>query len=215
MPAGKPNTTKLKQAFHHRRVAAGALAPPTFLALLTIITLSSCAEDKKTGKQKAVPDEEAATATARPDTEPAEDEDDNATSSFSILGQLHKDTVLKRIRLPRYDKDFTPRSLLSADTMQVINGDIIEAEHVSMELYHPDGSLKARTKMRRAIYREDDSTLEAREAIFIHGPGFKASGSGLVYDTITGRGFVLGPASTLFQIKEETPLEKPSPEVSN
>ena len=85
--------------------------------------------------------------------------------------------------------------------MEVIGGETIEARDVSLELYDQDGSVQARTKVRRAIYQENDAILKAEEAIYISGEDFKASGTGMVYDINTGQGFITGPASSLFYLK--------------
>lgn len=189
------------------------------------ISLASCSDDRQATENKQNPpdknppasspnNEMVQTTTAETDT--LEQNDKKTKSSFSILEHLHKDTVMKRIRLPRYDENFTPLSLLSADKMEVIGGRQIKADGVSVELYNPDGSTKARTKMRHAHYKEDTATLEAKEAVYIKGEGFQASGAGLVFDLETRRGFVLGPASTRFQIKPPNPSKdtkqaKPDP----
>jgi hypothetical protein len=122
-------------------------------------------------------------------------------SKIALLGQLHNDTILRQVRLPRYDENFNPLSLLHAERMEVIAGQTIEARDVSLELYNQDGSVQARTKVRRAIYHENDAILKAEEAIYISGEDFKASGSGMVYDINTGQGFIVGPASSLFYLK--------------
>jgi len=192
--------------------------------VITGISSVSCSDDKKTTDNKQSPAgnnslEASPNTKDSPDTKKAQattpvnpntlGQDGKKTkSSFSILDRIHKDTVLKRIRLPRYDKNFIPLSLLSAEKMEVIGGQQIRADGVSVELYNPDGSIKARTKMRHAHYKEDTATLEAKEAIYIDGEGFKASGSGLVFDLETRRGFVLGPASTIFQIKQPNPAKE-------
>ena len=129
-------------------------------------------------------------------------------SKIALLGQLHNDTILRQVRLPRYDENFNPLSLLHAERMEVIAGQTIEARDVSLELYNQDGSVQARTKVRRAIYHENDAILKAEEAIYISGEDFKASGSGMVYDINTGQGFIVGPASSLFYLKA---LEAPDP----
>lgn len=69
--------------------------------------------------------------------------------------------------------------------------------------------------MRHAIYNQKDSTLRAREAVFIQGKNYLASGTGLIFDWKTERGFLLGSASTLFHTnKPDTSSAmqlKPSP----
>lgn len=183
---------------------------PLSCIVIASIGLASCTEDKKANVKKTGKNKQSNSKknSKKRSLDTQEQGDKKAQASFSILEQLHKDTILRRVRLPRYDKDFTPLSLLTAETMKVIDGETIDAEHVSMELYNPDGSIKARTKMRHAIYKENTATLEAKEAIYIDGPNFKISGSGMVYDFENERGFVLGRGSTLFQIKQPKPADE-------
>jgi len=183
---------------------------PLSCVVIASICLASCTEDKKTRSKKTGKNKQSTSIKNSEKSPPDVQEQSNkkTKSSFSILEQLHNDTVLRRVRLPRYDKDFTPLSLLTAETMKVIDGETIDAEHVSMELYNPDGSIKARTKMRHAIYKENTDTLEAKEAIYIDGSNFKISGSGMVYDFENERGFVLGRGSTLFQLKQPKPSDQ-------
>ena len=167
--------------------------------------LHSCSEDKtanmpnkppkkelvKTPKTKKTPDKPAAQK---------DQQDSNKKSNIVLLNQLHKDTVLREVRLPRYDENFNPLSQLNAERMQVIDGNTIEAHDVSMDLYDRDGSVKANTKVRQAIYTEENAILRAQEAIYIRGVNFKISGTGMVYEINTGQGFITGPASSLFLI---------------
>ena len=128
-------------------------------------------------------------------------------SSLSLLGQMHSDTVLRQVRLPRYDENFKPLSLLHADRMEIIKGNTVEARDVSLELYDENGDIQARTKVKRATYKENDAILKAEEAIYISGKDFQTSGAGMVYDINTGQGFIIGPAASLFYLKS-----KPVPE---
>ncbi len=131
----------------------------------------------------------------------SEEKDAKKKSNIALLGQLHNDTILRQVRLPRYDENFNPLSLLHAERMEVLGGETIEARDVSLELYNLDGSVQAHTKVRRAIYQEKEAILKAEEAIYISGKDFKASGTGMVYDINTGQGFIVGPASSSFYLK--------------
>ncbi len=128
-------------------------------------------------------------------------------SSLSLLGQMHSDTVLRQVRIPRYDENFKPLSLLHADRMEVINGNTVDARDVTLELYADNGEIQASTKVKRATYKENDAILNAEEAIYISGKDFQTSGAGMVYDINTGQGFIIGPAASLFHLKS-----KPVPE---
>lgn len=139
------------------------------------------------------------TAAEKPAPKPGNEQAAKAKPAFPTLDILPEGSILRRVRLPRYDKDFNPTSLLSADKLTVLDRARIEGEGINIELYGKDGSVQAQTKMRHAIYNQTDSSLRATEAIYIKGKNYLASGTGLIFDWTTKRGFLLGPASTLFQ----------------
>ena len=181
---------------------------PTALLLgfaIATTLLLACSDDKTASKPNESPKKE---LVKNPKTKKTADkssaqkgkEDGNKKSGIVLLDQLHKDTVLRQVRLPRYDENFNPLSQLNAERMQVIDGNTIEAHDVSMDLYDRDGSVKANTKVRQAIYTEENAILRAQEAIYISGVNFKISGTGMVYEINTGQGFITGPASSLFLI---------------
>ena len=172
------------------------------------ILLTACTDDKKAKNLQAKElqtkerqESEKTKKSVRDLAISSEEKDAKKKSNIALLGQLHNDTILRQVRLPRYDENFNPLSLLNAERMEVIGGETIEALDVSLELYDQDGSVQARTKVRRAIYHENDAILKAEEAIYISGEDFKASGTGMVYDINTGQGFITGPASSLFYLK--------------
>ncbi|BDS06368.1 hypothetical protein NT6N_14080 [Oceaniferula spumae] len=143
-------------------------------------------------------------AQAQEKTDPPQAEDPTQ-GSLPTLDILPEGSILRRVRIPRYDKDFNPTSLLSAETLTVLDGERIDGLGITIELYGKDGSVEARTKMRHAIYNQKRSTLHASEAVFVQGKNYVASGTGLVFHWKTNRGFLLGPASTKF--KQTTPTK--------
>lgn len=185
---------------------------PWFMAAMTILVVTACNDDKQSkASQPSQPEE---TVHAEPKTKKlkskAESKDKDSKdkdSSLALLGQMHSDTVLRQVRLPRYDKNFKPLSLLHADRMEVIKGNTVEARDVSLELYDENGDIQARTKVKRATYKENDAILKAEEAIYISGKDFETSGAGMVYDINTGQGFIIGPASSLFHLKSTRDAE--------
>ena len=171
------------------------------------ILLAACTDDKKAEnlQAKEVQESEKTKKSVKDLAVSSEEKKSKKDTNIALLGQLHNDTILRQVRLPRYDDNFNPISLLHATRMEVIGGETIEARDVWLELYDQDGSVQARTKVRRAIYKENDAILKAEEAIYISGKDFKASGTGMVYDINTGQGFIVGPASSLFYLKGLTP----------
>lgn len=126
--------------------------------------------------------------------------------AFPTLNILPEGSILRRVRLPRYDKDFNPISLLSAEQLTVLDSHRIGADGVTIELYEADGSLQARAKMRRATYDQKNSTLHAEEAVYLKGKSYVASGTGLIFHWETNQGFLNGPASTRFHFQKDTAM---------
>ena len=182
---------------------------PWFMVTMIIVALTACQENKEAKASTPSQAEEKTQITEEIKETALKPEPEKKKSSIALLGQLHSDTVLRQVRLPRYDENFNPLSLLHADRMEVIKGDTIEARDVSLELYNENGDIQARTKVKRAIYKENDAILKAEEAVYISGKDFKASGAGMVYDINTGQGFIIGPASSLFYLKSDRDTAAP------
>jgi len=128
---------------------------------------------------------------------PPQDESETK-SAFPSLDILPEGSILQRVRLPRYDKDFNPSSLLTADKLTVVDSHKIDGENVTIELYEKGAKVQAHAEMRHAIYDQKNSTLYASEAVTVRGDSFKASGKGLIFHWNSKRGFLIGPATTEF-----------------
>jgi len=128
---------------------------------------------------------------------PPQDESETK-SAFPSLDILPEGSILQRVRLPRYDKDFNPSSLLKADKLTVVDSHKIDGENVTIQLYKKNGKVQAHAEMRHAIYDQKDATLHASEAVTVRGENFKASGKGLIFHWNSKRGFLIGPATTEF-----------------
>ena len=142
-------------------------------------------------------------------------EESETKSAFPSLDILPEGSILQRVKLPRYDKDFKPTTLLTADKLTVLDQNRIDGENVKIELYDKDGLVLAHTEMRHAIYNQKKSTLHANHAITLKGKSYSASGKGLIFQWLSKRGFLIGPATTEFIINSpDTPssvmLPRPS-----
>ena len=125
-------------------------------------------------------------------------------SAFPTLSILPEGSILRHVRLPRYNKDFKPTSLLVAEQLTILDKNRIKGDRVTIELYQVEnGSLQARSKMRRAIYNQQESTLHAREEISLQGNNYVATGSGLIFHWESKQGFLDGPVSTQFTYQKK------------
>lgn len=135
---------------------------------------------------------------AAPTPEPKSDQQESVKTAFPTLDILPEGSILRRVRLPRYDKDFVSISLLTAETLTVLDKERIDGLGITIRLYAKDGSTDVRTKMRHAIYNQKLSTLHASEAVLIQGKSYIANGTGMVFDWKSNRGLLLGPVRTKF-----------------
>ena len=112
------------------------------------ILLTACTDDNKpkdlqTKAQLELQKSETTEKSVKGLAASSEEKDAKKKSNIALLGQLHNDTILRQVRLPRYDENFNPLSLLHAERMEVLGGETIEARDVSLELYNQDGSVQA------------------------------------------------------------------------
>lgn len=128
------------------------------------------------------------------------EEAEQTNTAFPALDILPKGSILQRVRFPRYDKDFRPESLLTADKLTVLDSSQIDGENVTIHLFDSNGQPSARTHMRHAIYHQKNSTLQATQPITLTGDSYRATGQGLIFHFRDNRGFLIGPATTEFEI---------------
>jgi len=134
---------------------------------------------------------------------------------FDLLEVLPEGSILRRVNLPKYNEDFQPVALLTAETMTVLEDSRIDGTDVTVNFYNEDGSIKARSRMQHAIYSKNDSILQANNAVFLEGQNpegrtFRANGTGLVFDQEKLQGFLIGPVKTYFEIPPSKKSESTS-----
>jgi len=123
------------------------------------------------------------------------------TPPLPTLDILPKGSILQRVRIPRYDKNYHPTSLLTADKLTVVTRNQIDGENIHIYLYNSKGEIQAQTCMRKASYNQQSSILHATESISLNNKQFKAKGTALFLHIPSKRGFLVGPAFSEFHIK--------------
>lgn len=119
-------------------------------------------------------------------------------SGFPDLKMLPEGSYLKEVKIPRYDKDFNPISLLTAENVKVGDLSVIDAQNVYIELYHEDHSVKLKSRMKQAYFDQRNSTLRSTMSTTLEGSNFIAKGSSLTIHEASGQGFLVGPCFTKF-----------------
>lgn len=112
---------------------------------------------------------------------------------------------LKGVMLPRYNKDHKLVGVLKSRTMRLVNAGQIDGRTVSIELFNPDQTPKGRIDLVSATVYQEKGIVTAREPVEIKSDQMTASGSGLYYSFKQGKGFLLGPTTTVLKPTPRTP----------
>jgi Lipopolysaccharide-assembly, LptC-related len=122
-----------------------------------------------------------------------------------VLSMLPDGSELKGVMLPRYDEDHKLVGVLKAHTMRLVNAGRIDGKTVAIELFNPDQSPKGRIDLVSATIYQDTGIVTTKEPVEIKSDRMTASGSGIHYSFKQGKGFLLGPTTTVLKPKPGTP----------
>jgi len=155
----------------------------------------------------------ASVAQAEPGEAPAGTDEIVPERKMPAVSLLPAGSVLKKVMIPRYDQQRKLSAVLRAAVMTIIDPQTIEGEQVSLDLYNPDRSRRARIDLEKAHFDQRKGTLDARQPVAIAGENFSAHGSGLIYTYEKARGFLLGPVNTRFHTPppKTSMIRPPSP----
>lgn len=128
------------------------------------------------------------------------------------LELLPAGSILKKISIPRYNKDYTPSSLLTADQLEVISEEEIQGTHVGISLYDAKGNIKTCSVLNSVNYNQATGLLTSKENLTFSGGTFTASSQGLTLDWENQRGFLLGKNQTLIYIKQSIIMKNSNPQ---
>ena len=123
------------------------------------------------------------------------------------LNVLPAGSVLKGVRIPRYNTDYTPASLLRAEELEVITKQHIQGTNVELTLYEKDGSIKANTFLNTVDYDQASELIKSAENLIFSGAQFQTTCQGLILDWTNRRGFLLGNNQTIIYLKKPTSMK--------
>jgi lipopolysaccharide export system protein LptA len=124
----------------------------------------------------------------------------------NAISLLPNGSELQRVMLPRYDADHRLTGVLKAESMKLVNDEIIAGESVTIGFFNPDGSPRGRVDLAKATLNQAKNLLEAREKTTILTDRIEATGTGLIYAFDQGEGFLSGPAVTRIHPSNETAM---------
>lgn len=121
------------------------------------------------------------------------------------ISMLPDGSELKGVMLPRYDEAHKLVGVVKSRMMRLVNAGQIEGSTVSIEFFNPDQSPKGRIDLISATIYQEKGIVTASEPVEINSDKMTASGSGLYYSFKQGKGFLLGPTTTVLKLTPRTP----------
>ena len=116
-----------------------------------------------------------------------------------VASLLPPGSVLSGVLLPRYDENHRLAGVLHAKSMTLVSAEILDAETVSIELFNPDRSPRARLDLTQARFDQTTGTLHVNHSVTLRFDSISATGSGLAYEINQAQGFLMGPTTTRIQ----------------
>lgn len=123
--------------------------------------------------------------------------------SLPAVSLLPAGSILKKVLIPRYDKQKKLTAVLRSDEMTVIDNQTVEGRLVRLEFYHPDRSQRGRIDLELARFDQKKGMLESRKPVDIVSSDFTAHGTGLTFAQKQSQGFLSGPVQTRFFAKPD------------
>lgn len=136
----------------------------------------------------------------------ADDADDDAELKKNALNSLkiHEGTTLKRIKIPRYNADFTPHSLVQAEFVRAASRQHLELDNLQLQLFDKQGDEQFLIKLNQASYFQDRSIISSQKGLTAISPIFNTQAQGLLLHLESKRAFLFGPGHTTFKKNTQT-----------
>lgn len=112
---------------------------------------------------------------------------------------------LKDVMLPRYDENLRLTGVLKSKAMTLVGADQVAGATVSVELFNPDQSPKARIDFISATFYQEKRLIKTNESVEMKSDQMTTTGRGLYYSFAGGKGFLLGPVTTILKPQKKSP----------
>lgn len=96
------------------------------------------------------------------------------------------------VRIPAFDSDGKPGSLIVADAMTRIDDTQLYSEKMVIQVFAEKKEEDMRIDVKTGIYNMDEQILTSEERSRVSRPDFQIEGDSMVYDTKTGQGKMAG-----------------------
>jgi hypothetical protein len=124
--------------------------------------------------------------------------------NLPTMSLLPAGSILKKVVIPRYDKDKKLTAVLRSDEMTIIDNETVDGRLVKLEFFHPDRTQRGRIDLEMARYDQTKGMLTSQKPVDIVSSDFTAHGNGLIYSQKQSQGFLTGPVQTRFFAKPES-----------
>lgn len=131
-------------------------------------------------------------------------------SVLPALKVLPAGSVLSGVRIPRYNADYTPASMLTAKQLKIISKQQIRGSSVGLTLYDNTGAITAKTHLNTIDYNQRSELIKTSENLKFSSPQFKSTSQGLILDWKNRRGFLLGKNHTIIYLKKSVSMKDKS-----
>lgn len=122
-----------------------------------------------------------------------------ARKKLPALALLPPGSELKDVMLPRYDPQHRLTSVLKAKVMKLVNADQIQGTAIVIQFFNPDNTPRGRIDLAKAMLDQTKGMLTSTEPVKIMIDGMNTTGTGLSYQLDQGKGFLLGPVTTIIK----------------
>ena len=119
-------------------------------------------------------------------------------------------SLLSGVMLPRYDAERHLLGVLRAKTVTLVSSEILDGEAVSIELFNPDRSPRARLDLAKANFNQARGRLSSRDNVTLDSERIATSGKGLIYELDPAQGFLMGPVTTRLKAPPQTTMHTSS-----
>jgi lipopolysaccharide export system protein LptA len=103
------------------------------------------------------------------------------------------------VMIPRYNAERQLLGVLKAKSLTMVNEWQLESAVVSIEFYHPDGSLRGRIDLEQAYMDQKVRMLSSTGPATLRSDDLDASGHGLIHSAGSGQTFLIGPTVTRYR----------------
>lgn len=116
------------------------------------------------------------------------------------INLLPPGSELKGVILPQYDEQHRLTGVMKSESMTLVSPDQIAASIISVDLFNPDQSPKARIELISAKFNQEKGQLVSRETVKIRSIQMLTTGGGIHFLLSENKGFLMGPVTTRLKL---------------